>query len=185
MTKYCLTLYGCIAAVSAYADGVAITTLPTNPVTMVGQESGLCLQPSGGSTNAGAAIVQGTCNSSTAQQFNINFVTRPEFQSGLVTIANVASGFCFQIANYLVEGSQVLQQICNTAVEAQQFRVLQFNNNYWVFQSREMIRLNGRDYNLCIGIQDGSTTAGANLVSWPCLDYDGNKQFLLSTPTSF
>jgi hypothetical protein len=77
-------------------------------VKLVNSESGKCLQPLNASTTQGVAIVQETCNGSTAQQWTVTSVS-----STKVHLVNMASHLCMDARGGAVNGTPVQQWTCN------------------------------------------------------------------------
>ena len=77
-------------------------------VKLMSAANGKCLQPVNGSRNQGDAIVQATCNGSTAQQWTIHLVS-----STKVHLINRASGLCLDARGKAVNGTPIQQWTCN------------------------------------------------------------------------
>ena len=78
-------------------------------VKLVSSADAKCLQPVNGSTAQGAAIVQKTCNGSTAQQWTVHLVS-----STKVHLINRASGLCLDARGKAVNGTPIQQWACNS-----------------------------------------------------------------------
>ena len=77
-------------------------------VKLVSAANGKCLQPIKGSHNQGDAIVQQTCNGSTAQQWTVHLVS-----STKIHLINRASGLCLDARGKAVNGTPIQQWTCN------------------------------------------------------------------------
>jgi hypothetical protein len=77
-------------------------------VKLVSSTNGKCLQPVNGSHNQGDAIVQATCNGSTAQQWTVHLVS-----STKVHLINRASGLCLDARGKAANGTPIQQWTCN------------------------------------------------------------------------
>jgi len=86
-------------------------------VKLVSTASGKCLQPINQSHNQGDAIVQQTCNGSTAQQWTVHLVS-----STKVHLINRESGLCLDARGKAVNGTPIQQWPCN-----------QISNENWGF----------------------------------------------------
>jgi len=98
------------AAVMATASGLAVASpahAETATFVLQNEESGGCLQPAGGSTGLGAAIVQEPCDGSLAQQWT---VTRA---SSGVHLINSSSDLCLDARGGAVNGTPVEQWTCD------------------------------------------------------------------------
>ena len=93
----------------------AVLTLATQAlaedqiVKLVSSANGKCLQPINGSHIQGDAIVQATCDGSTAQQWTVHLVS-----STKVHLINRASGLCLDARGKAVNGTPIQQWTCNT-----------------------------------------------------------------------
>ncbi len=100
------------ASVIAVAAVLAIATdvqAEDAIVKLVSSASGKCLQPVNESKNRGDAIVQQTCNGSTAQQWTVHLVS-----STKVHLINRASGLCLDARGKAVNGTPIQQWPCNS-----------------------------------------------------------------------
>jgi hypothetical protein len=77
-------------------------------VKLVSSQNGKCLQPLNASTVQGTAIVQETCNGSTAQQWTVTSVS-----STKVHLVNMASHLCLDARGNAVNGTPIQQWTCN------------------------------------------------------------------------
>jgi hypothetical protein len=77
-------------------------------VKLVSSANGKCLQPINGSRNQGDAIVQETCNGSTAQQWTVHLVN-----STRTHLINRDSGLCLDARGKAANGTPIQQWTCN------------------------------------------------------------------------
>jgi Ricin-type beta-trefoil lectin domain-like len=103
--KVLLTLVVVTSAVVALAP---LARAEDDIVKLVSSANGKCLQPVNGSHNQGDAIVQDTCNGSTAQQWAVHSVS-----STKVHLINRASGLCLDARGKAVNGTPIQQWTCN------------------------------------------------------------------------
>ena len=101
----------CLAAVASGVSGVTTVAhaSTSEPLTISNFGNNLCLQPVGGSTAAGAAIVQEPCDGSPAQ-------TWFEYPAGgtIGHYMNSSSGLCLDARGGAVNGTPVQQWVCNS-----------------------------------------------------------------------
>jgi hypothetical protein len=79
---------------------------PQAPLNLISGQNGKCLQPLNGSSEAGAAIVQATCNGSPAQQWT----SAPH--GFAISLTNVASGMCLDARGKSAAGTPIQQWPC-------------------------------------------------------------------------
>jgi hypothetical protein len=98
------------------AAAITATGLTTSPVLaedpivkLVSVESAKCLQPVGGSTTQGVAIVQESCNGSAAQQWTVKTIS-----STKVHLVNRSSNLCLDARGKAVNGTPIQQWTCNS-----------------------------------------------------------------------
>jgi hypothetical protein len=100
---------GMIFAPAAHAEDAIVK--------LVSAQNGKCLQPINGSHNQGDAIVQETCNGSTAQQWTVHAVS-----ATAIHLINRDSGLCMDARGKAVNGTPIQQWPCN-----------QITNENWSF----------------------------------------------------
>jgi glucosylceramidase len=132
--------------------------------------SGLCVQPTGGATANGTALVQEPCTDSTAQQW--------QFQSngsGSYHVANKAStsevwdvtGGTGATAN-----GTAVQIWSSTGASNQQWAADAVSGGNWEFAAQN----SGSE---CLDVTNVSTSAGANMQQWACSSTDPAQTFAL------
>ena len=81
---------------------------------LVSGSSGECLQPAGGSSALGAAIVQERCNGSFLQQWSQATVpSKSIFGSNQVQLVNLANGLCMDARGGAANGTPIEQWVCD------------------------------------------------------------------------
>ena len=124
---------------------------------LVSNMSGLCLDVVGGSTAAGAAIQQYSCNGLPAQSWK---VTRTK--NGTVSVAADVSGMCLTVANGSQSaGAPVLQQPCDGSA-AQAWSLRPVGIGYY--------ELKHAGTTSCLDVAGGSLVAGGAIQQWSCND---------------
>ena len=112
--------------------------------------SGLCLDVSGGSTQAGANIQQWTCNNLAPQNWTL------EAAGGAFTLRSQQSGMCLAAAGDTA-GANVAQQPCDGSA-TQSWSIRNVGLGYY-----ELSRGGN-----CLDVAGGSTMAGGNVQQWTC-----------------
>jgi hypothetical protein len=97
------------AVVTAATLAAAVPAQATTIVKLVNSQSGKCLQPVNASGLAAAAIVQMTCNGSTAQQWTVTTVSSVSHH-----YQNRSSGLCLDARGDGSAGTPIQQWPCNT-----------------------------------------------------------------------
>jgi hypothetical protein len=113
-------------------------------VKLVSVSNGKCLQPINGSHTQGDAIVQETCNGSTAQQWTVKSVS-----STKVHLVNRSSRLCLDARGKAVNGTPIQQWTCNS-----------ISNENWSFGITNKLLSSGisNTFSHCVaspGFQDG------------------------------
>jgi len=104
-----VTLLGAAVLAAGAALAAAAPAQAENPIVrLVSVQNGRCLQPVGGSTLAGAAIVQQACDGSPAQQWTVTPVS-----STRVHLVDRGTGLCLDARGKAVDGTPVQQWPCN------------------------------------------------------------------------
>jgi Ricin-type beta-trefoil lectin domain-like len=104
-----ITLF--FAAAMATASGLAVASpaYADDPIwQLVSAESGQCLQPAGGSSALGAAIVQEPCNGSALQQWAVV----PPLGTK-VHLVNRSNGLCLDARGGAANGTPIEQWVCD------------------------------------------------------------------------
>jgi ricin-type beta-trefoil lectin protein len=107
-------IHSTLALVAAFACPACIAAAPPAYaedliVKLVSVSSEKCLQPLGGSSARGVAIVQRTCDGSVAQQW-----LAPASVTTKVHLVNRASSLCLDARGKAVDGTPIQQWPCNT-----------------------------------------------------------------------
>ncbi|WP_437825603.1 endo-1,4-beta-xylanase [Sorangium sp. So ce1153] len=172
-----LALSACISAEQADEDGyeldesaesVTIDTAAT--YTLVGVQSGKCVDVAGGSTADAAAMQIATCNGSTRQQFRMESAG-----GGYYRIRNVNSNRCLDVAGASTsDGAAVQQYSCWTG-----------ENQQWSFTdvATGVVRLTARNSGKSLDVYARGTADGTALVQWAS-NGGTNQQFRLTPVTS-
>ena len=104
-----VTLLSAAVLAAGAALAAAAPAQAENPIVrLVNVQNGRCLQPVGGSTLAGAAIVQQACDGSPAQQWTVTPVS-----STRVHLVDRGTGLCLDARGKAVDGTPVQQWPCN------------------------------------------------------------------------
>lgn len=140
-----VTLLSAAAIATAFNLTVASLAHAEDPIVkLVSASSGKCLQPINGSLNQGDAIVQQSCNGSTAQQWTVKSVS-----STKVHLVNRASHLCLDARGKAVNGTPIQQWTCNW-----------ISNENWSFGITNKLLSSGisNTFSHCVatpGVQDG------------------------------
>ncbi|AUX37125.1 MULTISPECIES: RICIN domain-containing protein [Sorangium] len=140
-------------------------TIDTGAVyTIVGVQSGKCVEVAGGSTADGAGLQIASCNGSTRQQFRVESA-----DGGYYRIRNVASNRCLDVANASTsDGARVQQYSCWNG-----------QNQQWSFTDvTGGVRLTARHSGKSLDV--GGSADGAALQQWGWANGD-NQKFSLRT----
>ena len=118
--------------------------------------NGLCLQPVGGSSSQGAAIVQEPCDKYSMVQRWVAY-----YPSGNIIFQarNVATGLCLDARGGATNGTSVQQWACNTISNEK----WDLGPNYVVVRSR----VSGTQSH-CLDVPGGSGQAGLAMQLWGC-----------------
>jgi hypothetical protein len=133
------------ATATAAALTLASPAWPEDPIVkLVSASSGKCLQPINGSHIQGDAIIQETCNGSTAQQWTVKSVS-----STKVHLVNRSSNLCLDARGKAVNGTPIQQWTCN-----------KISNENWSFGITNNLLSSGisNTFSHCVaspGFQDG------------------------------
>lgn len=140
-----VTLLSAAAMATASALTLASPARAEDPIVkLVSASSGKCLQPINGSPNQGDAIVQESCNGSTAQQWTVKSVS-----STKVHLVNRSSRLCLDARGKAVNGTPIQQWTCN-----------RISNENWSFGITNKLLSSGisNTFSHCVaspGFQDG------------------------------
>ncbi|WP_155370719.1 family 43 glycosylhydrolase [Catellatospora vulcania] len=140
------------------------TGYPTGYHPLVIGNNGLCVDVSGSSTAAGAAIVQGTCNGQNSQRFQFVPVSggygRLQAQHSGYDVAVAGSSTAAGVLN-------IVQQAPNSA-----------SNSLWlpVRQSDGSYSFRNQNSGLCLDVYGANSTVGQQLDQWQCKNAPGTNQ---------
>jgi len=132
--------------------------------TMRNAQSGLCLQPSGGSNSSGSQVEQRSCSWPTYQKFRLKLVSgKPD----TVTLSNSSNGLCLDInGSSYSPGAAVIQWSCHGG-ENQQFRLKAADNGAF-----SLVAVHSGK---CLELANNSTANGAKLVQNNCSGASGQQ----------
>jgi hypothetical protein len=126
--------------------------------------NGLCLDVSGVSMTAGAAVTQWTCNGQANQQFQFVPVS-----NGYGRLQVQHSGYDVAVANSSTAAGvpNIIQQVPNGA-----------SNSLWlpVQQSDGSYSFRNQNSGLCLDVYGANSTLGQQLDQWQCKNAPGNNQ---------
>ncbi|WP_437684809.1 endo-1,4-beta-xylanase [Sorangium sp. So ce176] len=171
-----LALSACVAAEQVDEDGyefdessesVTIDTAAT--YTIVGVQSGKCVEVAGGSTADAAALQIASCNGSTRQQFRMESAG-----GGYYRIRNVNSNRCMDVADASTsDGARIQQYSCWSG-----------ENQQWSFAdvAGGGVRLTARNSGKSLDVYGRGTADGTAMIQWTW-NSGTNQQFRL-TPAS-
>jgi len=148
-----------VALLGAVAPAVAQSNFTSSATA---EHSGLCLEVSGASTAAGAALVQNTCSGRPEQSLRFTAVDAGRH---LFTISAAHSGQCLGAnAASASDGVPLVQAPCTVGGNnpLQQFRVEKLAANGQRFRLRNIAT--GR----CVDVSGNSTRTGASVHHWTC-----------------
>jgi ricin-type beta-trefoil lectin protein len=125
--------------------------------------NGFCLGIAGSSKASGARAVQGGCSGSPTQSWTVARITFDTDGTQYVQYQN-GVGMCLGVhGSSTVSGAQVVQGTCATTITDET------RSQYWRAQDVSMpIPLINFRSQLCMGIQNSSSAAGANVVIGTC-----------------
>ncbi|WP_420878151.1 endo-1,4-beta-xylanase [Sorangium cellulosum] len=149
------------------AESVTIDAAAT--YTIVGVQSGKCVEVAGGSTADGAGVQIAACNGSARQQFRIESAS-----GGYYRIRNVGSDRCMDVASAsTTDGARVQQYSCWTG-----------ENQQWSFAdvTGGAVRLTARHSGKSLDVYGRGTADGTAVIQWAS-NGGTNQQFRL-TPVS-
>jgi hypothetical protein len=126
--------------------------------------NGLCLDVSGVSTAAGAAITQWTCNGQANQQFQFVPVS-----GGYGRLQAQHSGYDVAVANGSTAAGvpNIVQQVPNSASSSLWLPVQQSDGSY---------SFRNQNSGLCLDVYGANSTLGQQLDQWQCKNAPGNNQ---------
>ncbi|GHJ43747.1 hypothetical protein Cs7R123_10890 [Catellatospora sp. TT07R-123] len=140
------------------------TGYPTGYHPLVIGNNGLCVDVSGMSTAAGAAIVQSTCGGQNSQKFQFVPVS-----GGYGRLQAQHSGYDVAVANSSTAAGvlNIVQQVPNSA-----------SNSLWlpVQQSDGSYSFRNQNSGLCLDVYGANSTVGQQLDQWQCKNAPGNNQ---------
>jgi hypothetical protein len=145
MQKYRLLM---LLSATAVTTAIGLSTSQSRAddpiVKLVSVENAKCLQPVNGSAGQGVAIVQESCNGSTAQQWTVKSVS-----STKVHLVNRSSQLCLDARGKAVNGTPIQQWPCNS-----------ITNENWNFGIKNNLLSSGisNTFSHCVatpGTQDG------------------------------
>lgn len=152
------------ATAAAAAPG---STGPVRPndsgyVHVIDYHSNQCLAVPGGSTDAGARLMQWYCNDAVADHYwNLVPAFTDHFGRTFYHLVNLNDGQCLALPGGTTEaGTQVMQWPCGD-----------YPDHYWTLQYIDTTsRFHLINYNSgqCLSIGGGSTDLGAPVTQWPC-----------------
>jgi hypothetical protein len=138
------------AAAMATASGLAVAS-PAHAnnaiIQLVSGDGGECLQPAGGSSALGEAIVEERCNGSSAQQWTETTVpSQSIFGSNQVHLVSLSNGLCLDARGGAANGTPIEQWVCDW-----------ISNENWSFgiNNNELASRVSHTYSYCV------TTPGA------------------------
>ncbi|HUN90601.1 MAG TPA: RICIN domain-containing protein [Burkholderiaceae bacterium] len=159
------------AVILGTAVPAAAQTLDTTPTSLVDVNSGLCVAVAGASTTAGAAIVQASCNGSTATLWTF------QAAGSNYRLVSQGSGMCLDVpGSSKTAGTALVQLPCATSPA---------NNEMWqVSKSGNAFQVASVASGMCINTQSASKAASAPMIQWPCQTPVGttatNDQFIIT-----
>ncbi|HEY4785209.1 MAG TPA: RICIN domain-containing protein [Bacteroidales bacterium] len=134
---------------------------------LTAKHSGKCANVSGGSTTAGAQVVQNTYTSSAYQKWTLE-----DAANGYFKFKNVNSGLYMDITGGSTSNGATVEQWTSNTGENQQFQLLPQDSGYFTIIARH----SGK----CLDVNGNSTSEGATIIQWP---YTGsNNQLWLLQP---
>ncbi|WP_081687345.1 RICIN domain-containing protein [Glycomyces tenuis] len=121
------------------------------------RHSGLCLDDYDFGTEAGAEVVQWTCNGQANQDWQLT-----DLGNGYHAIRNSYSDLCLDDYNWGTEpGAEVVQWTCN-GLEVQQWEIADAGGGY--------VNIVNRHSGLCLDNYNWGTAPGAEVRQWTCLN---------------
>jgi hypothetical protein len=150
------------------AESVTIDTAAT--YTIVGVQSGKCVEVTGGSAADGAALQIASCNGSTRQQFRMESTG-----GGYYHIRNVSSNRCMDVASASTSNGARIQQYSCWSGENQQ----------WSFTdvASGVVRLTARNSGKSLDVYGRDTADGTAVIQWSW-NSGTNQQFRVVPVTS-
>jgi hypothetical protein len=130
--------------------------------TVIGKQSGLCLDIPGAATTSGLAIEQYTCNGTAAQSY-----TFTPIGNGSYTI-KAGTGLCLE---NMGSESRVEQVSCSGAANQEWIPTLVSGSSYLIAAE------NGSG---CLNVSGGSTSSGGEIITWACSSSSANEIFKLT-----
>lgn len=141
-------------------EKISIDTSAT--YTIVGVQSGKCVEVAGGSTASGANLQIFTCNGVTQQQFRAEAM-----DSGFYRIRNVKSNLCLDVSGAsTADGARLVQSTCGTGGSQQ-----------WSFTDVAIgvERITNRGSGKAIDVMGLATTDGTGLQQWASSNGENQK----------
>ena len=164
-----LAAAGCSAGMedSLFLETGTITVDVNAVYTLVGVQSGKCVEVQSGSTTAGARLDIATCASAPRQQWRAE-----SMGAGLYRLRNVNSGLCADVSGAsTTDGAAVIQWACGTGA-----------NQQWSFAdvSSGIERITARHSGKVMDVTGHATADGTLLEQWTS-NAGANQQFRVST----
>jgi endonuclease/exonuclease/phosphatase family metal-dependent hydrolase len=143
----------------------------TASTTIVGAQSGKCVDVKGKSTAKGAIVEQWACNGGSNQSFSL-----VPTDSGYYTIRNDRSGLCLNVdGRSLADGGAIIQWTCGVAAKNDQWKPVPVAGGRYALVARHS--------GLCLDVPRHSTADGVQLEQWDCNGGD-NQSFALTLASS-
>jgi hypothetical protein len=152
---------GVLVTASPAAAASAIQILSVNANEPAGAK---CLQPVGASLDAGAAIIQTHCDSSSrnlAQQW-----VPEDLGGGVVRYRNVNSNLCLDARGGATNGTPVQQWTCN-AISNERWQPVILGTGPDDLDGPVISRVSGTS-SLCLDVPDASPADGLAMQIWQC-----------------
>jgi len=147
-----------------FAAGTSGGTYPTGYHPLAIANNGLCLDVSGASTAAGAAVTQWTCTGQSNQQFQFVPVS-----GGYGRLQAQHSGYDVAVANSSTTAGvpNIVQQAPNSAANSLWLPVQQSDGSY---------SFKNQNSGLCLDVYGANSTLGQQLDQWQCKNAPGTNQ---------
>ena len=153
-------------------DNLSITPVDSAPVAdtyqLLNRNSGLALAVAGGSTSAGALVVQSPAAVTTGQQWQLTST------NGQVTLVNAASGLALDVPGASTAQGVQLDQATKSGGANQQWTVNSNSAGYYTLQNAGS--------GLLADVSGNSTSSGAQVIQWPANGGANQQWELVSVP---